>query len=218
MLHGACTVRRYLAKGQIPSAACVIKSFSRSRGSKGKERRTACGHRMTRDEGGTGGRGGRQEKKRGGEEKGTTDFGSAAPALCASSRIKDEGGRRGRARKEKVNGEGGRERALGEEGTTDIHHKAGCSGADGRGSSGSECRKLPECTAAAAAAFSRCLSAVRALLPSSRRGLCGALLRGISSEIAASRRARYPARYSGCSGAERTSRPTLSIDVRIRHR
>lgn len=86
-------------------------------------------------------------------------YGSAAPALCASTRIKDEGGwRGGRARKEKVNGEGrrgregGREKALGEEGTTDIHHKAGCSGADGRGcSSRSECRKLPECTAAAVA-------------------------------------------------------------------
>lgn len=66
--------------------------------------------------------------------------------------------------------EGGRERterALGEEGTTDIHHKAGCSGADGRGSSGSECRKLPECTAATATATAAVASPPCALLPSS---------------------------------------------------
>lgn len=75
-----CTMRtpscRYLArdKSLVPR---VIKSFSRSRGSKGKERREEeeeGPQRMT------------VEGERGKREKGTTDFGSAAPALCESPR------------------------------------------------------------------------------------------------------------------------------------
>lgn len=173
-------------------------------------------HRMTRDEGGTGGR---QERE--GGRKG--HYGLRLRGTGIVRVLEDK--RRGRAARQGEEREGewrGREgeRALGEEGTTDIHHKAGCSGADGRGSSGSECRKLPECTAAAAAAaFSRCLSAVRALLPSSRRGF--AVLFSVAfprkSPLPGARVIR-PVIPDVPELSERTSRPTLSIDVRIRHR
>lgn len=126
--------RRYLAQRDKSLVPHVIKSFSRSRGSKGKERRTL--------------------EKAGREAGGwhTTDLDSAA--LCASVDDKGRsGGRTGGKRrlngvKPRAGGAAGREGAGGEclrrGGThTDIHHRAGCSGAD-RHRRGYECRKLPE--------------------------------------------------------------------------
>lgn len=123
--------RRYLAERDKSLVPHVIKSFSRTRGSKGKERRT-----LERGQGGEGGAGGRH----------TTDHDAAA--LCASWTTKDsradgreEGGRQGekeRERRRRLNGVkrrrtgggegegrggGGEGKCLRRGGTrTDIHH------------------------------------------------------------------------------------------------